>query len=301
VKLTDTAITLGVRAALRATFKTPSRIPLPLPLLRRGMEMSAQFFRTRPDVGVHSTRMGDVPCELVRPLEPVSRVILHLHGGAFFAGSPNTHRAFAAEIAVRTQAEVYVLDYRLAPEHSYPAPLEDCLAAYKGLLAAGHAPERILIAGDSGGSALALSLAIMLREEGLPLPAGLILISPFVDLSLRNHSVRDNAFWDPMITAKALRRGAKGYRGRIPADDPRVSPIFADLEGLPPLLIQVGEDEILQDDALLLAEKAKKAGVWVDCRVYAGMWHNFQMFSDLVATADEALDEMGGFAQALVP
>jgi acetyl esterase/lipase len=301
VKLSEKAITLGVRATLRATFKATSRIPLPLTWLRQGMEVGAQLFRVRPDVDVRRTRMGNVPCELVRPLEPVSRIVLHLHGGAFFAGSPNTHRALAAEMAIRLQAEIYVLDYRLAPEYSYPAPMEDCLAAYKGLLAAGHSPEQILVAGDSGGSALALSLAVMLREEGLPQPAGLVLISPFVDLSLRNASVRDNAFWDPMLTVKALRRGAKGYRGRIPADDARVSPLFADLEGLPPLLIQVGEDEILQDDALLLAEKAKKAGVWVDCRVYPGMWHNFQMFSDLVALADEALDEMAGFANALAP
>jgi len=223
------------------------------------------------------------------------KVVLHFHGGAFFAGSAATHRAMASELSARSGASVYVLDYRLAPEHPYPAALEDGLAAYQALLALGYLPENIILGGDSGGCAHILNLAIRLRDKGIALPAGLFMISPFVDLTLSAPSVSKYKHRDPMVTAYALRRGADGFRGKITADDALVSPLFADLTGLPKMLVQVGGEEILLDDALRLTERAKVAGVAIDCQVYGGMWHNFQMFNQLLNTSAQALDGIADF------
>lgn len=288
-----------VKTSLRLSFKLPSVLPLPVSALRKGMELGAGLFRVRDDVRVESLSVGGVQAECLAPAEKSESVILHFHGGAFFTGSAKTHRAMGAEIAARSRATVYMLDYRLAPEHPYPAALEDGLAAYRALLAQGHAAENILLGGDSGGCAHILSLVIALRDQGLPLPAGMIMISPYVDITLSLPSVLANRVRDPMVTAHALRRGSDAYRGRIPASDPRVSPLFADLQGLPPTLIQAGSEEILRDDALHLARQLTAAGVTVDCRIYEGMWHNFQMFSDLIAAADSALDEIGAFVRRL--
>lgn len=289
-----------IRTSLRISFKAPSALPLPVSFLRQGMELGATLFRPRPEAAVHATVLGGVPCERIMPGTVTHRVILHFHGGAFFAGSSHTHRALGSEMSVRSQSAVYMLDYRRAPENPYPAALDDGLAAYTALLEQGCRPEHIVLGGDSGGCALAVSLAIALRDRKLPLPAGIVMISPFLDLTLSNLSVDSNRRADPMVTAYALRRGANGYRGLVPDTDPRVSPVFADLKGLPPMLLQVGGDEILLDDALLFSERAEKAGVRAVCEVYEGMWHNFQMFNSLLSTADGALDRIAGFAKEVV-
>lgn len=300
MKANEILTSRALRAVLRASFKVPSRAPLPLPWLRGGMAMTAKLFRPQSGVVTSAIQLGGVPCEWVRPVQPAERTILHVHGGAFFAGSPATHRGLASEMALRSMADVYVVDYRLAPEHPWPAAEEDCLAAYKALLAEGHDARRILLSGDSAGGGLILRMVLLMQEQGLPLPAGLIMMSPFVDLTLTNPSVRKKALADPMLTAKALRRGAKAYSPRIELNDARVSPLFAELQNLPPILIQVGRDEVLLDDSLRLTERAKQAGVWVDCQVYDGMWHDFQLFADFIPTASHALDNMAGFARALV-
>ncbi len=288
-----------VKTSLRLSFKLPSVLPLPVNTLRSGMELSAQLFRVRQDVRVERLQVGGVQAECLTPADRSECVILHFHGGAFFTGSARTHRAMGAEIAARSHATVYMLDYRLAPEHPYPAALEDGLAAYQALLAQGHAAESILLGGDSGGCAHILSLAIALREQGLPLPAGLIMISPYVDITLSLPSVWAKRFRDPMVTAYALRRGSDAYRGRIPASDPRISPLFADLRHLPPVLIQAGTEEILHDDALHLARQLNASAVEVDCRIHKGMWHNFQMFSGVISEADAALDDIAAFTRRL--
>lgn len=287
----------AVKASLRLSFKLPSVLPLPVSALRTGMELGAQLFRVREDVRVEPVKLGGVHAECLRPAAKTETVILHFHGGAFFTGSAKTHRAMGAEMAARACATVYMLDYRLAPEHPYPAALDDGLAAYQALLAQGYAAENIVLGGDSGGCAHILSLAVALREQGLPMPAGMVMISPYVDITLSLPSVRANRVRDPMVTAKALRRGSDAYRGRIPASDARVSPLFADLRDLPAVLIQAGSEEILHDDALHLARRLTAAGVIVDCRIHKGMWHNFQMFSDLINAADSALDEIGAFVR----
>jgi len=287
------------RAALRASFKLPSLLPLPLPLMRSLLDRAAGIFQPRADVLIEQTTLGGLPVERITPPGQPKRVLLHFHGGAFFAGSARSHRALGSELAARGQAVVYLLDYRRAPEHPYPAALEDGLQAHRALLAQGWSPCQIVLGGDSGGCALILALAVALREQGQTLPAGLVMISPYLDLTLSLPSVTANARRDPMITALSLRRGGDAWRRDIPADDPRVSPLFADLRGLPPVLVQAGGDEILLDDALGFSDRARAAGVKVRSHVYPGMWHNFQMFNALIPTAGEALDEIGLFVRSL--
>lgn len=284
-----------IKISLRSTFKLGSRLPLPLSMLRASMELGATLFLPRQDVQVKQIKLASVRAMCVTPKHPNNRVILHLHGGAFFAGSSNTHHAMATELAACCHATVYMLDYRRAPEHIYPAALDDGLAAYHALLGQGYMPEQIFLAGDSGGCTHILSLAIALREQDSPLPAGLIMLSPFVDLTLTLPSVTANAKRDPMLTAHALRRGVDAYRGKIAANDPRVSPLFAQLHGLPPVLIQVGSEEILYEDALQLTQRIQAVGGLVICHVYQGMWHNFQMFNRLITDAENALEEIATF------
>lgn len=288
-----------VKTALRTSFKLPSLLPLPESVLRQAMEGGALMFRPRADAIVEKVSLAGVSAERITPKGKVDRVMLHFHGGAFFAGSARTHRALGTELAVRSHARVYMLNYRLAPEHPYPAALQDGLACYQALLDQGWKPGQIVLGGDSGGCAHILSLAIALRDRGQPLPAGMIMISPYLDLTLSLPSVAANARRDPMVTAHALRRGGDGYRGDIPGNDPRVSPLFAELHSLPPVLVQAGSEEILLDDALQFSERARAAGVEVNCHIYGGMWHNFQMFNALIFTADQALDEIGHFIRSL--
>ncbi|MDO8417342.1 MAG: alpha/beta hydrolase [Agitococcus sp.] len=284
-----------VKASLRVAFKLPSGLPIPVAVARTGMEFGAKLFQPDGRVSIKKATLAGVPCEYLYTHADAQKVVLHFHGGAFFAGSAATHRAMASELSARSGASVYMLDYRLAPEHPYPAALDDGLATYQALLALGYLPENIILGGDSGGCAHILNLAIRLRENGVALPAGLFMISPFVDLTLSAPSVSKYKSRDPMVTAYALQRGADGFRGAIAADDACVSPLFADLTGLPKILVQVGGEEILLDDALRLAEYGKAAGVDMDCQVYEGMWHNFQMFNQVLDTSSQALDEIAGF------
>lgn len=284
-----------VKISLRSTFKLGSRLPLPLTTLRATMELGAKLFLARQDIQAKHIKLASVDAMCVTPKQTAKRVILHLHGGAFFAGSSNTHHAMATELAARCHAAVYMLDYRRAPEHAYPAALDDSLMAYHALLGQGWMPEQIFLGGDSGGCAHILSLAIALRDQNLPPPAGLIMLSPFVDLTLSLPSVAANAKRDPMVTAHALRRGADAYRGKIAANDPRVSPLFARLQDLPPLLIQAGSEEIICDDAIQLAQRIQAVGGAATCHLYHGMWHNFQMFNRLIADAEDALEEIASF------
>lgn len=289
-----------VKRALRLSFKTASGVPLPYPVLRGAMELGSSLFHPRPDVSIVPTKLGRVAAEVAIPVGKPFGVLLHCHGGAFFAGSARTHRAMSSELAVRGNVQVYMIDYRRAPENPYPAALDDVKEAYLSLLAQGWQPQQICLGGDSGGCALILALTIALRDDGQPLPAGMLMISPYVDLTLSQPSVKANRRRDPMIKAFALQRGGDGYRGSIAAHDPRVSPLYASLQGLPSLFIQAGSEEILLDDARQLAQRAQQAGMDARLHVYDGMWHNFQMFNAFVKTADMALDELGNFIRQQV-
>lgn len=285
-----------ISGSLRASFKMASTLPLPLKVLRETMERSSLVFRARKDVDAIKTTLGGVQSLRLNPtLTEGERVILHLHGGAFFGGSANTHRPLCSEIAARAKATVYILEYRLAPENPYPAAVDDCISAFQALLEEGISSERITLVGDSAGGNLILALALRLRDSGLPMPGNLVMLSPFLNLTVSSSSFEHLAHHDPMLTQAILRRGGDAYRGTIPADDARVSPVFDDLKGLPPTLVQCGSEEVLLDDALLFEKLARAAGVDVRCKVFQGLWHNFQMFSDVLETASNALDEIAQF------
>lgn len=243
---------------------------------------------------VVTVNLGNRPAERVDgPGADNSRAVLYLHGGGYTVGSPTTHRALAAHLAAAVGVPVYVLDYRLAPEHPYPAAVDDAATAYRALLDTGIAPQRLTVAGDSAGGGLALALMLRLRETGIPLPAGLALISPWVDLTLDH--VRDNRR-DPMLRASWLRACTARYRGeRTDVRTPEISPLYADLTGLPPMLVHSADDEILLADIERLVERAEAAGVPVVYRRLERMWHVAHVHAGLVAASTAAVREIGAF------
>lgn len=241
--------------------------------------------------------IGGRPCEWQRPQGDTAGVFLYLHGGAYLIGSPATHRAITAALAKRGKLAVCALDYRLAPEHRYPAALEDSVAAYQALLAEGYRAEQITIGGDSAGGNLALITALRLQQLGLPAPRALVCFSPVTDFSLRQ--LHTPPAGDPLLNPAWLEQAVKLY---CPADmqpqDPRLSPLYADLSGLPPTLIQVGSDELLLNDSLRFAERAKAAGVKLQLQVYPGLWHVFQAHVGLLHAADFAMARVIDFLRA---
>lgn len=221
--------------------------------------------------------------------------ILLCHGGAFIAGGAATHTAFAGWIARVTGADVYVPEYRLAPEHPHPAATDDLHAAYRAVLGLGHSPARTAVVGDSAGGALAVATVRALPEMSVPSPAAVVLISPWLDLTLSSASMADNARRDPMLKRSYLDAAAAAYAGGVSRSDPRVSPHFADLRNLPPTLVQVGSDEILLDDSTRFADRAYAAGVDVELQRYEGWWHDFQALAGSLDGAREALEDIAAF------
>jgi acetyl esterase/lipase len=221
--------------------------------------------------------------------------LLYFHGGAFVAGSAHGYRALSAALARAAGFTMWSLDYRLAPEHPFPAAIEDGVAAYRALLASGIVPERIVLAGDSAGGGLVLAALLALREAGDPLPAGAIVLSPWANLACDGITIETKAEEDPSLTPRGLRAGAMHYLGETDPRDPLASPVFADLSGLPPLLIQVGSAEILLDDAVRLAEAAGAAGTAVRLDIWPNMPHVFPAFAFMLEAGRLAVADAGAF------
>jgi epsilon-lactone hydrolase len=224
-----------------------------------------------------------------------SNVILYLHGGVYVIGSAATSVPLVGDLARRAGARAIALDYRLAPEHPYPAAVEDAQAAYEGLVAQGIDPGQIALAGESAGGGLAVATLLALRETGAPLPCCAFLMSPYADLTLSGDTILGKQAVDPILTPKGLSLRVPDYVGVANASDPGISPIFGDLRGLPPLLIQVGSHEILLSDALRLAAQAAKADVAVALEVTPGVPHVFQGFAAFLDEGDAALNRASAF------
>lgn len=224
--------------------------------------------------------------------------LLYLHGGAFCIGGPDSHRSIGSRLAVYSGLTTWMLDYRLAPEHPYPAALEDALAAWQALLDQGLQAQQIVVAGDSAGGMLALALLLRLRAQAQPLPAGLMLLSPVTDPSFSGPSMQTHAARDPMLHHDWLQQAVRWYACPPEALDHR--PLEAGLQDFPPLLLQVGEDEVLLSDAQRLAELARRDGVPCQYEQYAGRWHVFQLQAFQLASARHALRRLGAFARAVV-
>ncbi|MEH7118203.1 alpha/beta hydrolase [Neobacillus vireti] len=229
-----------------------------------------------------------------------NKVILYLHGGGYALCSANTHRPLAARIGKSAGIPVLFPEYRLAPEHPFPAAIEDAVNCYRWLLKQGYCGTDIILAGDSAGGGLSLAAALVLRDQNEPLPAGIVCLSPWVDLTSSGESYRKNEELDPYLSFKAVRDAARMYAGEESLDHPLISPVFADLSGLPPIMIQSGTHEILQSDALMLADKAKASGVKVSFQEWDGMWHVWQISGSILPEARQAIREMGQFIKRLL-
>ncbi|MGF6296050.1 alpha/beta hydrolase [Paraburkholderia youngii] len=223
--------------------------------------------------------------------------VLYCHGGGYYFCSPRTHRSLTFALATRADARLFSLDYRLAPEHRFPAALDDATAAYRQLLAMGIAPSSIVIAGDSAGGGLALATLVALRDASAPMPAGGLLFSPWTDLATTGASLRTNDSVDPMFCGASIERAAKVYLGDASPTHPYASPVYADLHGLPPLFLQAGSTEVLLDDTRRVADNAHAAGVDCECEVWKNLPHVWPMFAPFMPEANRALDRAAAFVR----
>ncbi len=267
---------------------------IPIPAQRAWVEAAARITLVPKGISIEPGSLGGRPCDRLAPsgADP-DRAVLYLHGGGYLIGSRRTHRALAAEIALAAGAPVHLLDYRLGPEHVHPAALEDSLAAYRDLLGRGIEAKSIVVAGDSAGGGLAVALAMRLRDAGEPLPRGLAILNGWLDLTNSGPSVAINARRDHGLRRDLIEQGAALYRGAADPADPELSPVFADLAGLPPTYLQVGTHDILLDDTERFAERARAAGVDVGYARFDGMWHDFQIGAGMLREADEAMLDLG--------
>jgi acetyl esterase/lipase len=224
-----------------------------------------------------------------------SRTMLYLHGGGYSVGSYNSHRALIARLARATNSRVLAPNYRLAPEHPAPAAVEDALNAFLQLYQDGY--ENIFVMGDSAGAGLALALTAQLKKRKLPLPKGLILLSPWTDLTLSGDSIKSKADVDALIAPNLLDVFAQKYIGDMDPKDPMISPLFADFKGFPPTFIHVGGFELLLDDSTRLAAKMNKAGVQVELEVWEGMMHVWHFLGGIMPEANRAIDRIGAFVK----
>lgn len=263
-------------------------------------ESARKAFKTSlPDPrGVRYTGavLGGIAGEWVEPAEGARPAVtlLYLHGGGYVACSARTHRPITGGFAKRG-VRVFAADYRLAPEHPYPAAVDDGLAAYRGLLDQGVAPEQLAIAGDSAGGGLALAVLLRAREAGLAMPARAVLFSPWTDLAGSGASAIENDKRDPMITGSKIGEGAAVYLAGCDPRDPYASPLYADLQGLPPLMIHVGANEVLRDDSVRLDEAARAAGVISLLRVWPVVAHVWPLFHSFIPEGRRTLDESAAF------
>lgn len=258
---------------------------------RRLLHLATRIAPVARTVRIEPGCIGGVACEWLSPPENNGWVLLYLHGGAFMVGSPQTHRSITSYLVRHGRLRVCALDYRLAPEHPYPAAPDDVLAAYRALLEQGQAAERIVIAGDSAGGNLTLGAALRLRELGLPQPAALVCFSPVTDVTGAN--LPEPPAGDPLLQPAWLGQGVDAYcPPGVERRAPALSPLYADLRGLPPLLVQVGQDERLLPQSLLLQEQT---GLDLRLELYPRQWHVFQINCGLLDIADLALQRVLDF------
>ena len=265
----------------------------PVEAQRARQEKQIRYIRLPADVQCEPSNADGVPVEWIAAPGADSVVMMYLHGGAYTLGSINTARELTARLARVTNTRALAVDYRLAPEHPYPAAIEDALTVYRWLLKE-VAPSRIIIAGDSAGGGLALATLVALRDAGEALPAGAVFLSPWTDLALTGDSIQGKAATDPILDPESLAMYAGYYAGNHELTSPLLSPLYADLQGLPPLLIQVGTEEILLDDAVRCADKARAAGVDVTLEVWDEMFHIFQMLPFFPETK-KAIEHIAAF------
>lgn len=287
----------NVAAALR---ERREQAPRTVEGLREEFGRYMAFFGADPTVHRKHVLAGGVAGEWFVPTQTVpGRTLLYLHGGGYILGDTTTHQCLIAEVAKACEAQCVALNYRLAPEHPYPAAVEDALAGYRWMLEEQRlAPEHIVVAGDSAGGGLTLALLLAARDAGLPLPGAAVAISPWTDLAATGASLDTHADRDPMLDKRGVIAFSRWYLKGADPKSPLASPLYADLRGLPPMLIQVGGSEILLDDATRFAAQAEAAGVSVALEVWEEMLHVWHLFSPILKEGREAIDGIGRFVAA---
>lgn len=282
---------------LKTTVKFPSQQGLSAQTLRSLMDKATFIFPIDKSLQFKTLRIAGVTCEEIKQRnEEPTQLLFHIHGGAFFLGGLKSHRGFMCDLVNYTKAQVIHIDYPLAPENPFPQGLNKLYEVYLEILEQGIHPKDITFSGDSCGGNLALALCLKLRDEGKPLPSGLILLSPWLDLSLTGDSIRLNAKHDALLSTQALEDGVQHYlNDDASVDEPYVSPLFANLKDLPEILVQVGSKEILLDDAKRFKQLADEAGAKVTLSIFPGMWHNFHMFNHWVDDAKQAMQDIAKF------
>jgi epsilon-lactone hydrolase len=293
--MSESFITTFTRLIIKIFLKPILTPSIPIIFQRFWEEFTTRLLPVPTCVRFEHSYLDNVPVEIVRPTliqQNEANVVLFLHGGAFLVGSPRSRRAIAGKIAQFTGMTIYVVDYRLAPEYPFPASLEDALTCYRLLLQQDITPDRIALVGDSAGGGLALSLCLKLREHGIKQPICLALISPWVDLT--NSQLKEVAN-DVLLNKKWLEQGAVAYCGESAATEPFISPIYADLTGLPPTLIHVGSEEMLFNDSRRLVQNLTKSGISVEIKEFPRLWHDFQICAGLVPEATQSVEELSEF------
>ena len=265
---------------------------------RQGFDMLAAKFPVASDITCTRVDAAGVPAEwVVAPGAASERVLLYLHGGGYVIGSINTHRDLAGRLSRAAAARVLLIDYRLAPEYPHPAAVEDATAAYRWLLRHGATPAHTVIAGDSAGGGLTVATLVALRDAGDALPASGVCISPWVDLEGIGESMTTKASVDPIVQHQGLVWFANLYLGGAQPRTPLAAPLYANLQGLPPLCIHVGTAETLLDDATRLAERAKTSGVDVTLEVWEEMIHVWHLFAAMLPEGQQAIERVGAYIQ----
>jgi epsilon-lactone hydrolase len=269
-------------------------VPISIEDQRKSFE---EFFQAAPIADgciVQEIRSPGPAGERIVPRDAMpSRAVLYFHGGGFFFGSLQTHRHLVSRLAVAAGITAVSIDYRLAPEHPFPAALEDALAAYRWLLSEGYPPTGIVLAGDSAGGNLAAAAVLKIRDDGLPTPGGLYLISPWLDLTLSGDSYEVRASQDPILSRESMREVLPLYLGRVDGRIPYASPIHGDLSALPPLMIHVGADEVLLSESLVFAQRAALHGVGIRLHVWPQMVHDWPLFHSVLPQGIRAIAEAG--------
>ena len=279
-------------------FQVKRRVRQQPDVLRARAMLSAARPKVPAGVQVAPGEVGGIPGEWLRPQAgDGAGTLLYLHGGGYFACSARTHRPITGGFA-RRGLTVFAADYRLAPEHPFPAAVQDAVAAYRGLLEQGISPDLITVGGDSAGGGLALALLLSLRDAGIPLPAAAVLLSPWTDLAGTGASMQTNSRRDALFVGEGIERAAAPYLAGENATNPLASPLYADLRGLPPLLLHAGSYEVLLDDSTRLAERAQAAGVAVTFRTWPVVPHVWQLFP--MPEAAQSLDEAAHFLRNIL-
>jgi acetyl esterase/lipase len=272
----------------------------PVAKMRKRLDQLGRLARPARGVAIEQGELAGLHAEWYRPKQVLpGKVLLYLHGGAYALGSCVSHRKLVTHIAKQGQLEAVLPEYRLAPEHPFPAGPDDCVRAYRALLDKGYEAGNIIIGGDSAGGGLTIATMLQLRHDGLPLPSGAVMLSPFLDMTVSGESATTRVAQDPWFDPAHISVVIGHYCPYEDLQNPLLSPVFANVAGLPPTLIQVGDDEILLSDATRFADKLKEEGVHVELEVFPDMWHVFQLFVGKMPESKAAIAKIGQFIRGL--